>query len=607
MKRLTVLFPLFRAYRWNLVSNAVLNAIGAVLSLFSFLSVVPFLRILFSGKSTPTKVEVIPLADDIPGKIGAWFDGYVLEVGTSHALIIVCIAVIVLAVMKNLVSYLAMYSLATIRTGVSRDLRNKMYGRVLGMSMGWFTDSRKGDVLSRLTVDLNEVEVSIVGSIEVMFKSPLIVFISIGALFALSWELTIFALVFLPISGVLISMIAKKLKHSAQRSKEELGSLVNILEETLSGVRIVKAFGVEKFFTNRFFSRNQKHFMAMRKMYRREYLSSPVSEVISLTVMAILLGYGGHIVLDGSTGLTGDWFIGYLVVFSQIIPPARAFSDGWFRINKGVASLDRLEEMLIVSNPVPDAPKGSTPFKELESGISFNNVSYSYSNQAVLKELSLDIKKGEVIALVGASGSGKTTLSNLLIRFDDPSKGSIEIDGRDLRDIPVSSWREELGVVTQESILFHGTIASNISLGEENVDNDRIVLSAKAAQVMEFASKMPDGLETSVGDGGGRLSGGQRQRVALARALYRDPSILVLDEATSALDAASEHEVQKALDAAMENRTVLVIAHRLSTVSKADRIVLLSEGRIEESGTHDELIANGGRYSELVKLQSFSS
>jgi len=607
MKRLTVLFPLFRAYRWNLVSNAVLNAIGAILSLFSFLSVVPFLRILFSGKSTPTKVEVIPLADDIPGKIGAWFDGYVLEVGTSHALIIVCIAVIVLAVMKNLVSYLAMYSLATIRTGVSRDLRNKMYGRVLGMSMGWFTDSRKGDVLSRLTVDLNEVEVSIVGSIEVMFKSPLIVFISIGALFALSWELTIFALVFLPISGVLISMIAKKLKHSAQRSKEELGSLVNILEETLSGVRIVKAFGVEKFFTNRFFSRNQKHFMAMRKMYRREYLSSPVSEVISLTVMAILLGYGGHIVLDGSTGLTGDWFIGYLVVFSQIIPPARAFSDGWFRINKGVASLDRLEEMLIVSNPVPDAPKGSTHFKELESGISFNNVSYSYSNQAVLKELSLDIKKGEVIALVGASGSGKTTLSNLLIRFDDPSKGSIEIDGRDLRDIPVSSWREELGVVTQESILFHGTIASNISLGEENVDNDRIVLSAKAAQVMEFASKMPDGLETSVGDGGGRLSGGQRQRVALARALYRDPSILVLDEATSALDAASEHEVQKALDAAMENRTVLVIAHRLSTVSKADRIVLLSEGRIEESGTHDELIANGGRYSELVKLQSFSS
>ena len=607
MKRLSVLFPLFRAYRWNLVSNAVLNAIGAVLSLFSFLSVVPFLRILFSGKSTPTKVDVIPLADDIPGKIGAWFDGYVLEGGNSHALIMVCIAVIVLAIMKNLVSYLAMYSLATIRTGVSRDLRDRMYGRVLGMSMGWFTDSRKGDVLSRLTVDLNEVEVSIVGSIEVMFKSPLIVFISIAALFALSWELTIFALIFLPISGILISRIAKKLKQSAKRGKEELGSLVNILEETLSGVRIIKAFGVEKFFSDRFNSRNQMHFIAMRKMFRREYLSSPVSEVISLTVMAILLGYGGHIVLDGSTGLTGDWFIGYLVIFSQIIPPARAFSDGWFRINKGVASLDRLEEMLVVSNPVPNAPEDSLPFVELETGISFNNVSYSYGNQSVLTELSLDIKKGEVIALVGASGSGKTTLSNLLIRFDDPTKGSVEIDGRDLRDIPAFSWRQKLGVVTQESILFHGTIASNISLGEKVVDNERLIQSAKAAQVMEFASKMPEGLQTPVGDGGGRLSGGQRQRVALARALYRNPSILVLDEATSALDAASEHEVQKALDAAMKNRTVLVIAHRLSTVSNANRIVLLSEGRIKESGTHDELIALNRGYAELVKLQSFSS
>ncbi|HIN41321.1 MAG TPA: ABC transporter ATP-binding protein [Flavobacteriales bacterium] len=599
MKSLSVLFPLFRDYRLNLASNASLNALGAILSLFSFLSVVPFLRILFGGVTTH--------ADDIPGRIGEWFDNYVVGVGTTHALLMVCISVVVLAVLKNLVSYLAMYSLATIRTGVSRDLRNNMYKRVLGQTMGWFTNSRKGDVLSRLTVDLNEVEVSIVGSVEVMFKSPLIVFISIAALFALSWELTIFALVFLPVSGVLISRIAKKLKHSALKGKEELGSLVNILEETLSGVRIIKAFGVEGVFTKRFSKRNESHFQAVRKMYRREYLSSPVSEVISLTVMAILLGYGGHIVLDGTTGLTGDWFIGYLVVFSQIIPPARAFSDGWFRINKGVASLDRLEEMLETSNSVPEAPANAKPLEDFRTAISFKNVSYSYGDQKVISSLSLNIKKGEVVALVGASGSGKTTLSNLLIRFDDPTDGSIEVDGRDLRSIPIASWRDKLGVVTQESILFHGTITSNISIGDEEVDEKKLQSAAEDAQVLEFASKMPDGLQTAVGDGGGKLSGGQRQRVALARALYRDPSILVLDEATSALDAESEHAVQTALDAAMENRTVLVIAHRLSTVSKADRIILLSEGKILEEGTHDELISKNGSYSKLVSLQSFTS
>lgn len=599
MKSLSVLFPLFRDYRLNLASNASLNALGAILSLFSFLSVVPFLRILFGGVTTH--------ADDIPGRIGEWFDNYVVGVGTTHALLMVCISVVVLAVLKNLVSYLAMYSLATIRTGVSRDLRNNMYKRVLGQTMGWFTNSRKGDVLSRLTVDLNEVEVSIVGSVEVMFKSPLIVFISIAALFALSWELTIFALVFLPVSGVLISRIAKKLKHSALKGKEELGSLVNILEETLSGVRIIKAFGVEGVFTKRFSNRNESHFQAVRKMYRREYLSSPVSEVISLTVMAILLGYGGHIVLDGTTGLTGDWFIGYLVVFSQIIPPARAFSDGWFRINKGVASLDRLEEMLETSNSVPEAPANAKPLEDFRTAISFKNVSYSYGDQKVISSLSLNIKKGEVVALVGASGSGKTTLSNLLIRFDDPTDGSIEVDGRDLRSIPIASWRDKLGVVTQESILFHGTITSNISIGDEEVDEKKLQSAAEDAQVLEFASKMPDGLQTAVGDGGGKLSGGQRQRVALARALYRDPSILVLDEATSALDAESEHAVQTALDAAMENRTVLVIAHRLSTVSKADRIILLSEGKILEEGTHDELISKNGSYSKLVSLQSFTS
>ena len=601
MTRLKVLFPLLRNYSWNLLANALLNALGAVLSLFSFLSVVPFLRILFGGGSN----ELYSSTSDFPGKIGAWFDAYILKVGTSHALIVICCSVVVLAILKNITTYLAMYSLASIRTGVSRDLRTNTYIKLLSKQMNWFTDSRKGDIMSRLTVDLNEVEVSIVGSIEVMFKSPLLIFISFGALLSLSWELTLFAMLFLPVSGIVISRVAKKLKKSALKGKEELGSLSNILEETLIGMKIIKAFGARNDFQKRYADRNQEHFFAMRKMFQREYMSSPLSEVISLTVMAILLGYGGTIVLSGTTGLTGDWFIGYLVVFSQIIPPARALSDGWFRVSKGVASLDRIEEMF-EQEECQTLKDGSAKFTGLVNSIVFENLSYSYQEGKVLDSVNLEIKKGEVVALVGASGSGKTTLSNLLVRFDDPSDGSVKIDGVDLRDLSISTWRSSLGVVTQDSILFNGSIESNIALCDSNISPERLQSAAKSAHVLEFSDQLQQGLLSEVGDGGGKLSGGQRQRVALARALYRDPSVLILDEATSALDAASEYEVQQAIDEAMKDRTVLIITHRLSTICKADKIVLLDSGKIVEKGTHSELIEKGGSYAKLVDLQSFS-
>lgn len=577
-----------------------LNALGAVLSLFSFLSVVPFLRILFGGGDAESA------ASDIPGAIGARFDAYVAEVGAPSALMVICVAVVVLAVLKNVTTYLAMYSLATIRTGVSRDLRNKTYSKLLSKNMNWFTDSRKGDVLSRLTVDLHEVEVSVVGSIEVMFKSPLMIIISFGALLALSWELTLFAMLFLPVSGVIISRVAKTLKKSALRGKEKLGSLSNILEETLSGIKVIKAFSAVETFEGRYEKRNQEHFKAMRKMFQREYMSSPISEIISLTTMAILLGYGGTIVLAGDTGLSGDWFIGYLVVFSQIIPPARALSDGWFKVSKGAASLDRIEGLF-------EEEEGATLKNGVEElgaeleNIEFENIHFSYGDLKVLKDVSFSINKGEVVALVGASGSGKTTLSNLLIRLSDPESGAVKINGKNLAELDLHSWRYSLGVVTQEATLFNDTISNNISLTDPSPSEEKVLASAEVAQVIEFANQLPEGMSTEVGDGGGRLSGGQRQRVALARAIYRNPELIILDEATSALDAESEAAVQSALDATMKGRTVMVIAHRLSTVKNADKIIVLDKGEIKEQGTHEELMNLQGHYYKLVSLQSFTS
>ena len=607
MKRLKALLPLIGVYRWNLISNAALNALGAILSLFSFLSVVPFLRILFKGNEEPNAAETIDqTTSDIPGAIGAWFDAYVAEVGAAQALMVICVGVVVLAVLKNVTTYLAMYSLATIRTGVSRDLRNTTYSKLLSKNMSWFTDSRKGDVLSRLTVDLHEVEVSVVGSIEVMFKAPLMIVISFGALLALSWELTLFAMLFLPVSGIVISRVAKKLKKSALRGKEKLGSLSNILEETLSGIKVIKAFSATDAFEERFDKRNQEHFKAMRKMFQREYMSSPISEIISLTTMAILLGYGGKIVLSGDTGLTGDWFIGYLVVFSQIIPPARSLSDGWFKVSKGAASLDRIED-LFEENREAEIENGSEKLASHIESIKLKNIKFSYGDLQVLDDVSFDINKGELVALVGASGSGKTTLSNLLLRLVEPSSGGIDVNGVSLSSLDLHSWRSSLGVVTQDATLFNDTIYNNICLTDPSPDKKRVEESAEIAQVLEFTSEMTEGLKTKVGDGGGRLSGGQRQRVALARAIYRNPELIILDEATSALDAESEAAVQTALDATMKGRTVLVIAHRLSTVKNADKIIVLDKGQIAEQGTHDELINLKGHYHKLVSLQSFTS
>ena len=589
-------------YRLNLAVNVVCNILNAFLSLFTFLSVVPFLRILFqSGQDTAAVIE-IPSGSGVE-KWSAYFDAFVLEVGPSRALSYICIGIFCVTVLKNAVGYLALYSLATMRTGVSRDLRNSLYNKVLRLPMSWFTESRKGDVISRMTNDLMEVEFSVIGTIEILFKSPISILVSLGTLFYLSWELTLFSMLFLPVSGYLISRIAKSLKHAAKRGKEELGGLISIMEETLGGMMVIKAFHAESKFEQKFSASNDRFFELMRRLYKREYLSSPVSETVSLGVMATLLWFGGRIVLEGSSGLTGDWFIGYLVVFSQIIPPARSISDGWFRIQKGSASLERLEEILSAEEMTDSGTNLAEPLKH---AIRFDNVHFSYGEQVVLNGINLTIAKGETVALVGPSGSGKTTLVHLLARFYDATKGQITWDDRPLESFELVSFRSQMGMVTQEARLFNASVTENVTLGAANGavhELQELEQVANAANALEFIQQMEEGWESSVGDGGNKLSGGQRQRLSIARALHKDPPVLLLDEATSALDTESEHAVQQAINRLMEGRTTLVVAHRLSTIRHADRIVVLDQGNIVEEGDHEALMARKGMYHRLVSMQ----
>jgi subfamily B ATP-binding cassette protein MsbA len=508
-----------------------------------------------------------------------------------------------MALLKNLVNYLSLLSIAHIRTAVSRDMRQKLYQKVLDLPLSFFTNERKGDIISRMTNDLMEIEFSVIGALEALLKSPVMILLSLVTLIIISWKLTLFSLIFLPISGFLISRIAKSLKNAAKRGKGSLGDLISIIEETLTGNKIIKVFNAEPQFKQKFDRMNDYYFRLMHKLYRREYLSSPMSELISLIVIAILLFFGGKIVISGEMG--GEMLIGYLVIFSQIIQPARAFTDAIFKVNKGIASLERINEILQAPLTVRDSdePKSIPEFKDQ---IEFRNIRFGYYGDEVIRDVSFTVKKGQTVALVGPSGSGKSTLASLLARFYDPISGEVLIDGISLRDLKTSELRKFMGFVSQDSILFNDTVKNNIALGSNGINMERIVQCAKIANAEEFIDKLDGTYDFNIGDGGNKLSGGQKQRLAIARALFKNPPILILDEATSALDTQSEMLVQEAIFKLMENRTSLVIAHRLSTIKRADLIIVIQGGRIAESGTHEELMDKQGVYKQLVEMQNFS-
>lgn len=593
------IIALCRPYKRELLSNFLLNIVNAVLSLFTFLSVVPFLYILFNVEGSAN-----------PAQNAGWWQkaesmltGYVNVHGQVSALMLMCLVIVLLAFLKNASNYIALLSIAKIRTAISRDLRRDLYQKVLKLSIAFYSNEKKGDLISRMTNDLMEIEFSVIGALEGLLKAPIMLVLSLVTLFILSWKLTLFALIFLPLSGWLISKIAKSLKNAAKRGKGSLGELISVIEETLTGMRVVKVFNAEQYFAQKFQNENQSYFKLMHRLYKREYLSSPMSEFISMGVISILLFVGGKIVLEGQ--MSGAMLIGYLVVFSQVIQPARALSEAVFKVSKGAASLDRVNEIMLAEESVSDQA-GAPDLLKFDKQIEFKNVGFSYGDQPVLQDINLTIKKGEMVALVGPSGSGKSTIASLLVRLMDPQHGAIEVDGQPLSSVRLHTWRNQVGVVTQDSILFNDTIARNIALGFDQVNTEQVRAASKIANALEFIESNPDGFDFNVGDQGGRLSGGQKQRLCIARAVYKNPPLLILDEATSALDTQSEQVVQEAINNMMQDRTSVVIAHRLSTVQKADRIIVLDKGQIVQEGTHESLMLQDGLYKTLVELQEMA-
>jgi subfamily B ATP-binding cassette protein MsbA len=598
-----------KKYRKFTVLNILFNILYAIFNVLSVLAFIPVLRILFN---TDKEVIIKPIYKGL-SNLGVYLENNfnyfisqkIINDGEVNVLLFICLLSLSLFFFKNLFRYLASYVITFLRTGIVKDLRDKLYHKIVELPIAYFSEKKKGDIIARMTSDVQEVENSILTSIEALVREPLTVLISISIMLYISVELTLFVFILLPVSGFIISSISKKLKANSAKAQKETGNFLSFIEETLTGLRIIKGFNAERVIAKKFTNSTQSFRKLMTSVFHRQTLASPMSEFLGSATIIAILWYGGSDVLNKTSSLDSSKFLGYILLFYTVLNPIKLITTTFYNIQKGEASAERIMTVLNTKNSIKDKP--NAVIKEgFTTKIEFKNISFKYKKTYVLKDFSLIINKGETVALVGQSGSGKSTLANLITRFYDVNNGDVLIDGHNIKEVTKKSLRDLMGIVSQDSILFNDTIANNIKLGTQAATEGAILEAAKIANADEFIQNLPEKYETNIGDSGNTLSGGQKQRLSIARAVLKNPPIMILDEATSALDTESEQLVQTALEKMMQNRTSLVIAHRLSTIQKADKIIVMKKGEIVEQGKHEELLARKGEYYKLVTMQSLS-
>jgi subfamily B ATP-binding cassette protein MsbA len=605
MNKTRLLLKYLEPYKWSAVKNIIYNILSAIFALLSYTLVIPFLKILFN------RVETVPYPGEFHLNLeylkssGTYYlSAFIEKNGEIGALLLVSLIVIIASLLKNGFIFLANNSMAYIRASTVRDLRKNMYYKVLRLPLSFFTDARKGDVMTRISNDVQEIEISVMASLTMLFRDPLYILIFVVYLFVTSIQLTLFALILLPISGWLIGRASRTLRSSSLLGQQYLGRLLSVVEETLTGLRIIKGFNAEDKMKKQFGETNERYAKIFKRVTRKAYLASPISEFLSTIVLMILMSFGSYLALKGTGNMTPDNLIAFLVVFSQILQPAKNITTAWFSIQKGMASIDRIDQILEAEEKITEK-ENAIPVTGFRESVEFKGVWYAYNNEPVLKDINLKILKGQTVAIVGKSGAGKSTLVDLLPRFMDVDHGAVLIDGIDVRDMKIRELRNLMGIVSQHPILFNATFKENIAFGVDIAEMEKIETAARIANAHDFIIETEQGYENSVGESGNKLSGGQRQRISIARAIMANPPVLILDEATSALDTESERLVQDAILKLMKNRTSVVIAHRLSTIQHADVIVVLDEGRIVETGTHAELMKKKDGYYH--KLHSFQA